>query len=191
MPHETRQHATPNFYEILGLSICPGDVESISFQMIKTAYRRSLLIYHPDKASVTHRVTDVSASQSNSAYSIDQITEAYSFLSTPKKRAQYDIELRLQSSAQQGERKQTFKSGIEIMDLDDMAYDEAQNVWYRACRCGDERGFLIQEVDLEEVADEGELGVGCRGCSLWLKVLFGVADEDTISTSQELGKEVG
>jgi len=153
MPHETRQDATANFYEILGLSICPGDLEKISSQMIKTAYRRSLLIYHPDKASIIHQVADVSASQSSSAFSIDQVTEAYNVLSTPKKRAQYDVELRLQSSAQQqGERKQTFKTGIEIMDLDDLAYDEVQKFWYKTCRCGDERGFLIQEADLEEVA---------------------------------------
>lgn len=114
-------------------------------------------------------------------------------LSVPKKRAQYDIELKLQSSAEdQGQGKQTFKTGIEIADLDDLGYDEAENVWYKGCRCGDERGFLIREADLEEVADEGELGVGCRGCSLWLKVLFGVADDHgAVGTAQELGKEGG
>lgn len=193
MPHETTKTFTPTFYEVLGLSTHIGDVEKISSQMIKSAYRRSLLIHHPDKASAIQPGAEKSASRGNIAFSIDQITEAYNVLSISKQRAQYDLELRLHSSAhQEGERKQTFKTGIEVVDLDDLAYDEAENVWYRNCRCGDDRGFLIREVDLEEVADEGELGVGCRGCSLWLKVLFGVADEDdVINSSQELGKDGG
>jgi len=37
---------------------------------------------------------------------------------------------------------------------------------------------LIRETDLEEAADDGELNVGCNGCSLWLKVLFGIIEED-------------
>lgn len=71
-----------------------------------------------------------------------------------------------------------FRTGIETVDLDDLEVDEAQGIWYRSCRCGDERGFLIKEADLEEAAEDGEVSVGCRGCSLWLKVLFGVVEDD-------------
>jgi len=74
--------------------------------------------------------------------------------------------------------KQVFRTGIETVDLDDLKVDEAQGIWYRSCRCGDERGFLIKEADLEEAAEDGEISVGCKGCSLWLKVLFGVMEDD-------------
>ena len=62
--------------------------------------------------------------------------------------------------------------------MEDLEYEEAQGtpVWYRICRCGDDRGFLIREQDLEEAEDDGEICVGCRGCSLWLKVLFAVVE---------------
>jgi len=93
----------------------------------------------------------------------------------------YDTELKLpQNSAINGENeRQSFQTGIEIVDLDDLHLDEEKGIWYRGCRCGDDRGFLIREEDLEEAADEGEVSVGCRGCSLWLKVLFGVVEEGT------------
>jgi hypothetical protein len=35
-----------------------------------------------------------------------------------------------------------------------------------------------EESDLEEATEDGEISVGCRGCSLWLKVLFGVMEEE-------------
>jgi hypothetical protein len=58
-----------------------------------------------------------------------------------------------------------------------MNYDEMGETWFKSCRCGDERGFQVREADLEEASDIGELHIGCRGCSLWLKVLFGVVEE--------------
>lgn len=198
MPHETMQNegykVAPTFYEILGLTMSPSELAGISSQIIKSAYRRSLLLHHPDKAPATNRnATEDRSSQTRETYSIDQITEAYNVLLMPKKRAEYDLGLKLQGSAgRQGQQKQTLRTGIETTDLDDLGFDELENVWYMSCRCGDERGFLIKEEDLEEVADEGELGVGCRGCSLWLKVLFGVADEDgAVSGAEGHGKECG
>lgn len=74
--------------------------------------------------------------------------------------------------------REVFRTGIETVDLDDLEVDEARGEWYRSCRCGDDQGFLVAESDLEEAVEEGELSVGCRGCSLWLKVLFGVMEED-------------
>lgn len=186
MPHETDKDeaykAAPTLYEILGLPVPSTELEGISNQIIKSAYRRSLLLHHPDKAPAAHRgPPERCPSQIRETYSIDQITEAYNVLSIPKKRAQYDLELKLRgSTGRQDQQKQPFKTGIETKDLDDLEYKELENAWYMNCRCGDERGFLIKEEDLEEVADEGELGVGCRGCSLWLKVLFSIADEDGI-----------
>jgi diphthamide biosynthesis protein 4 len=36
----------------------------------------------------------------------------------------------------------------------------------------------VREEDLEDAGEEGEVVVGCRGCSLWLRVLFGVVEEE-------------
>jgi len=102
-------------------------------------------------------------------------------LSTPKLRAEYDRELRLRgvgfASSPGSGKVERFKTGVEVVDLDDLAFDDREDVWYRGCRCGDERGFLLREGDLEGAVQEGEITVGCRGCSLWVKVLFGVIEE--------------
>src|SRR5690606_30539647 len=71
----------------------------------------------------------------------------------------------------------SFQTGIENVDLDDLPFDEAQNCWYRDCRWGNDRGFTFAEADLEEAGGAGELLVGCRDCSLWMKVHFAIVDE--------------
>lgn len=55
------------------------------------------------------------------------------------------------------------------------AEGEGQMEWTRACRCGDEDGFRILEEELEDAEQrgEGEVLVGCGGCSLWVRVGFG------------------
>jgi diphthamide biosynthesis protein 4 len=52
--------------------------------------------------------------------------------------------------------------------------------WTRACRCGMEKGYTILEEELEDAEQrgEGEVLVGCEGCSLWVRVGFGVEDLD-------------
>ncbi|KAL3423751.1 CSL zinc finger [Phlyctema vagabunda] len=167
------------FYEILGIPKALQDDSGISAQTIRSAYRRALLQNHPDKSG-RHEQPKLSAA--NPLFSIDQISEAFSTLSNPKSRAQYDKELKLRATAshnREGENKDIFRTGVEVVDLDDLNTDEADGTWYRSCRCGDDQGFLIREEDLEEAADEGEISVGCRGCSLWMRVLFGVMEEDT------------
>ncbi|TVY83446.1 Secondary metabolism regulator laeA [Lachnellula suecica] len=147
---------------------------NIPAQTLRSAYRRALLQNHPDKSQLSSQPT-------LSLFSIDQISEAFSILSDAGSRAKYDKELKLQNNganAAEGKGRQEFRTGVETVDLDDLEFDEAQEEWYRSCRCGDGRGFLIREADLEEAADDGELSVGCKGCSLWLKVLFGVIEED-------------
>lgn len=88
--------------------------------------------------------------------------------------------------------KQAFRTGVETVDLDDFEFDESRIVWYRSCRCGDERGFTIEETDLEEAAEDGELNVGCKGCSLWLKVLYGVVVEviEPVDTAEDTGGDL-
>ena len=77
-------------------------------------------------------------------------------------------------STEQGD--DMFRSGLEVVDLDDLSHDERGEVWFKSCRCGEGRGFQFSEADLEEASEIGELHVGCRGCSLWLKVLFGFVE---------------
>ncbi|KAJ5748727.1 uncharacterized protein N7511_010423 [Penicillium nucicola] len=182
-----------DFYEILSLPFTASSAGVIlSKQQIKLAYHKALLKHHPDKAGAVAKDAGLSdsntvssASMSNplfrstesprQPYTVDQITAAYKTLSDPLLRAEYDRSLRLDRvKAEKG--GQVFHTGLEIVDLEDLACDESEDgdCWYRGCRCGDERGFLVTEDDLEREAEHGEIVIGCRGCSLWLKILFAV-----------------
>jgi hypothetical protein len=199
-----------DYYEILNL---PFPSTSLSKQRLKLAYHKALLKHHPDKASsaiardpvtgppttattlpfFNTTTTTTSSPQAHKPVTIDQITTAYKTLSDPSLRAEYDRSLRLDRT-RTAEREKTgtvFHTGLEVVDLEDLACDEGSSadgevqeaVWYRGCRCGDERGFCVSEGDLEREAEHGEVVVGCRGCSLYMKVLFAVEEED--------GEEVG
>ncbi|PSS03606.1 hypothetical protein BD289DRAFT_478440 [Coniella lustricola] len=224
----------PTHYEVLSLPANLSDLASPE-QAIRQAYRRTLLRHHPDKANKAAKAAassgfNNSASSTNTAtpftttatttttasslhprtiYTVDQITAAYTTLSTPILRSEYDNHLRLTAAAsktQHNQARSTFQTGIETVDLDDLesfttssaaistpsasaatalisAGDRADDDvevewWFRPCRCGNERGFLFSEADLEETGDLGELIVGCQDCSLWLRVCFAVLEED-------------
>lgn len=172
------------YYEILGLPEALIQEPHLSAQTLRNAYRRALLQNHPDKVTKHTSITLIKT------YSIDQISEAFSTLSNPASRRVYDKELKLRQTSTNAnglKGAQPFRTGIETIDLDDLDTDETQGIWFRFCRCGDEQGFLIREADLEEAADDGEISVGCRGCSLWLKVLFGVLEDTQAQTGD--GKE--
>ncbi|KUJ22485.1 Diphthamide biosynthesis protein 4 [Mollisia scopiformis] len=165
----------PSYYEILDLPEAFRDEANLPAQTLRNAYRRALLQNHPDKSA------NGPLTSTQTRYSIDQITEAFSTLSIPKSRAKYDTDLKLQNAAINSEKsKQILYTGIETVDLDDLEVDEARGIWFKSCRCGEDQGFLIKEADLDEAASEGEISVGCRGCSLWLKVLFGVIEDDIL-----------
>jgi len=160
-------------YEILGLPASLRNDLTIPSQSLRNAYRRALLLHHPDKSEPLKHAC---------IYSIDQISAAFSVLGNAKSKAQYDKELKLQKwNGIKGEEE--FRTGVEVVDLDDLKEDEVNSVWYRGCRCGDERGFEVREQDLEDAAEMGEVSVGCNGCSLWMRVLFGVVEE-----SKEVGR---
>ncbi|KAI9818063.1 MAG: Diphthamide biosynthesis protein 4 [Pycnora praestabilis] len=178
--------ALQNHYEVLELP-WPNTGQLTSAQEIKLAYRRTLLRSHPDKFKAAQmpigRVTAQASSGVTSKYSVDDITEAYRILSNARARADYDRLLHLQPPLNDHPLHLTdkysteiFRSGLETIDLDDLTFDEKLGIWFRGCRCGDERGFLVRDEELEREAGVGELGVGCRGCSLWLKVEFEAAE---------------
>lgn len=201
----------PTHYEILSLAPSLLTTTPSHNQLLKRAYRRALLNHHPDKTSTTNPNTTTTSTRSappapKTSYTIDQITLAYTTLSAPSLRAAYDRSLVLtntnpffsssssltnphnnpspSSSSQQDDRGNQ-KTGLETVDLDDLDYDESGE-WFRACRCGNARGFRVGEEDLDEALGEappgsgsggmGEVVVGCVDCSLWLRVLFAVAE---------------
>lgn len=159
-----------NHYETLGLPQRQFDI-NLTGQDIKQAYRRALLQHHPDKAT-----------EAEAAETVDAITLAYKTLSEPGSRTEYDRQLRLSLARNKGEDKVSY-TGLDIVDLDDLEFDDEKSVWWRSCRCGQERGFIVTEDELEKEARFGELVTGCRGCSLWLKVLFGVEEDEGDNTN--------
>ena len=176
---------THDHYTVLSLPFTTSS--TISKQQLKLAYHRTLLRHHPDKTSsakdqtVSTKQTPEHNGDDQPTYSIDEITLAYKTLSDPSLRAEYDRSLRL-DRLKIVEREKTgavFHTGLEVVDLEDLAFEEKDNdecFWYGACRCGDEQGFTVTEEDLEREAEHGEILIGCRGCSLWMKILFAVED---------------
>lgn len=167
-------------YTILNL---PFTESPIPKQELKLAYHRALLRHHPDKTATATATPDKPRSDENenAKYTVDAITTAYKTLSIPSLRSEYNRSLRLDRLKHPDRSKtdsdEVFHTGLETVDLEDLteqttADDEMS--WSRACRCGDEGGFLVTEADLDREADHGELVVGCRGCSLYMRVLFAV-----------------
>ena len=153
-------------YDVLDLLPVLTTDETLNEKTIKHAYRRALLSQHPDKSSPEH--------SSVSKYSVDQIILAYKTLLDPASRHEYDrtrfMDSRLTSTARLRMR------GVESVDLDDLIYDETQSLWYRSCRCGLSRSYVISEKELESNVERGEVVTGCPGCSIWLRVTFAVDD---------------
>ena len=155
-----------NHYDVLSLD----SRQALSLEVIKRAYHRALLFSHPDKSNVDTPLRP--------KYTIDQITYAYHVLKDPSERSSFDRSIRLNNQNSTLTKKATESDPTgEVVDLDELEYDDKQNLWYRACRCGQERGFMVTESDLEKRTADGEALVGCQGCSLWIKVLFAAQDE--------------
>ena len=158
----------PNHYQLLGL-VARQYTPLLSSQEVRTAYRHALLEHHPDKQSKRLQKT-----AQKSSISVDDIALAYKVLSEPPLRAEYDRWLASKDSS--GDSGRTHRTGLETVDLDDLSFDSESSLWSRNCRCGDEKGFIVSESQLEKNSEDGELIVGCKGCSLWLRVLFGVEE---------------
>ncbi|RMZ09716.1 hypothetical protein D0864_01435 [Hortaea werneckii] len=145
-----------NHYERLGLASRPRD-STLSAEAIKHAYRQALLSHHPDKLQERQK------------------KDANRPLINPELRAEYDFAL-LHEVSNGREQGRVHQTGLETVDLDSLDLQDESEIWTRSCRCGDPKGFVVSESELEKHIDEGELTVGCRGCSLWLRVLFSVED---------------
>lgn len=175
--------STPTHYEVLDispslLSYSHGDTNNLEPQLLRRAYHRALLRHHPDKAVSEEAKESGHASQKprgTALYTVDQITTAYTTLNDPRLRREYEAALRQSATADAPEQEEAFRTGVEVVDLDDLAFDENSEKWYMGCRCGNERGFEFGEDVLDE--REREMFVGCQDCSLWIKVQYEVATD--------------
>ncbi|KAM3414704.1 hypothetical protein BST61_g9862 [Cercospora zeina] len=160
---------TLDHYQLLGLSE-KRNGSSISTEELRQAYKRALLSYHPDK----HTPGTLHSSE-RTTVTVDEIAQAYKVLGDPALRAQYDQEL---AKAGLGDAPgiSTRHTGMEVVDLEELDADDDGAVWRRPCRCGSEPAFIVTEAELEKNVEFGELITGCKGCSLWLKVMFTVED---------------
>ena len=163
-------------YKVLGLPY-PTSAIHVTTQDIKKAYRRALLQHHPDKLDNLNssRKPHSHSATGTAKYTIDDISLAYKILSDPRARIEYDRKLRLQQQTPLQQSADIAQTGLETVDLDDLRYDEVQNVWYLGCRCGEDRGFTVTEEELDREQEHGEVVTGCCGCSLWRRVLFQIA----------------
>lgn len=156
-----------DFYRILDLKPTPG--HTIPTTELKRAYKQALLFYHPDKQAPSYKQPK---DEKTLVPTVDEITEAYKTLADPKLKNEYDLQLQNEGVQQENTRH----TGMETIDLEDLDLDESSGIWRRPCRCGSQPAFVVTETELEKNEEFGELITGCKGCSLWLKVLFGVAD---------------
>jgi diphthamide biosynthesis protein 4 len=67
--------------------------------------------------------------------------------------------------------KKDLAIGAEV-DLDDMEYNEDKKLFSLVCRCSGD--YIITEDELETGIDV----VGCNNCSLRIRVLYDVIEED-------------
>lgn len=161
--------STVDFYQVLGLDEKRNGRE-INAAELKQAYKRALLVHHPDK-----QPSSLATSGATKA-TIDVITQAFKTLADPELRAEYDRDqrLRVEDGDELSAKRNTRHTGMETVDLEDLDFVEPSEMWTRPCRCGSEPAFVVTEAELEKNVEYGELIVGCKGCSLWLKVLFSV-----------------
>lgn len=163
----------PTHYQVLGIIPSIVDSHHDPSAVLKRAYHRALLQNHPDKKAAAGSQPPTTA-----IYTVDQITTAFTILSSPKDRSAYDNTRRLSRPGGERDGPQTsFQTGVENVDLDDLSYDETTGSWYRSCRCGSDTAYSFRGEDLDGCGEDGELMVPCQDCSLWLRVSFAVVDE--------------
>ena len=165
-----------NYYDVLQLP--QNNADKLRSEDVKAAYHRALLRSHPDKLQPSPGLTGTHDDNSDiGRYSIDEIVSAYQTLVDRDKRASYDRSLKLgPTNARVAEANKSAHAGVESFDLEELQYDERLGGWHKQCRCGNEDGYVVTEEDLEKEIAYGEIYVGCKGCSLFIRVLFDSVD---------------
>ncbi|KAJ8252087.1 hypothetical protein COCON_G00213990 [Conger conger] len=146
MTHENILHR--DWYAILDAS--PSDC----VQELKQKYQRLVLLYHPDKQGPGAAAGEVEQRLQR----FIEVDQAWKILSNPETKTAYDLQRRAQ------ELKQNWPVDAHI-SLDDMDWDDGEQVYRYGCRCGGE--FIIGK---EETEEEEESVVCCDTCSLSIEV---------------------
>ncbi|KAF2684946.1 hypothetical protein K458DRAFT_301471 [Lentithecium fluviatile CBS 122367] len=174
---------------------------SVETDKVRKAYRKALLGAHPDKSNASLGTARQNPAELGK-YTVDDVKEAFAVLGDEGKREEYERwwtrdGAGREGGAGEGGLMEDFVLGLEVLDLGDFETTEIITCieeegpassaehrdgggegmeWTRACRCGAERGFRIREEELVEAEGRGEseVLVGCEGCSLWVRVEFGV-----------------
>lgn len=126
----TRAASSPTHYEVLSLPNPERCASPVPREKLKAAYHRALLRHHPDKRDLA-----------KSTFTIDEIGLAYNVLLDPTTRSAYDRTL-LNLPSELHHDPSTGQPRSEILDLDELAYDDSNKIWYRGCRCGLDRGYV-------------------------------------------------
>ena len=170
----TSEIAELSLFQILSLPEPAALSPVLPRSEIQKAYKRALLLHHPDKFSQSRASTSRTALEPT----VDQIKSAYLTLSSPSEQRAYVKRLLLSGKSQPTGPEQDLPKpeGLETVDLDDMNFDELTGYYFRPCRCGREKSYCISEAQLEERVEDGEVRIGCEGCSLHVVVEFGVVD---------------
>lgn len=169
-----------SYYTILGL---PEPLQSNEAQLnsdiLKAAYRRTLLLNHPDKNPQQKATGTGNFVESIPRYTLDEITQAYENLANPQTRSVYNQALLLERNKGRFVRNNRVnlvaRSNSETLDLEDLEYSESSQTWSKHCRCGGI--YVLSEPQLEEFAADGEVLVTCKNCSLCLRVVFSAVND--------------
>lgn len=178
---------TLNLYEILGISRdSPAAYAAVAPAEIKQGYHAALLAHHPDKqqqrSSSAEPLTFAADGDDDSDITIPAIKTAYLILANDTRRRDYDAKLKL-GGASTSSGLAVPKAASDQVDLDDMECQVEVGpdgvsetcTWTRSCRCGEEEGYIVNELDLEaNGAAASSITVQCVGCSLWIEVLYEV-----------------
>ena len=178
MPTRTYQ---PSHYDTLSLPNPYSTTLAPTPSEIKLAYKRALLLHHPDKTSSPQKDSISNSHPSTNKPTIDDITSAYRTLISPSARAEYDKAILLSNDHDAKTRISGCPDrhlGLETVDLDDFSFSAKEGTYHLSCRCGKAKAYIVREEDLENCTDDGEISVVCEGCSLWIKVEFRVVDDD-------------
>lgn len=150
-----------NLYQVLGIYRSdPKSYKSVQPFEIKQGYHAALLENHPDKMR-------------EATISIPVIKSAYSVLSDPLKRGEYDRKL---ATGFGGLSVPRATGVVDLADLKCSEEDPDNFTWTRECRCGDDGGYILRESDLEANGTATSIVVQCIGCSLWIEVQYDIEE---------------
>ncbi|GHJ88783.1 hypothetical protein NliqN6_5185 [Naganishia liquefaciens] len=147
----------------------PWDVLQIprhaSREEIKRAYRRLLLIYHPDKQSTLEKGDE----------RLIRLTEAYRVLMDPEARESYERGGNAHADGKQSPAERRARNPTRTISLDAFTYhpsgSSSESYYTHPCRCSGM--FTITERELEDGVDI----VGCEGCGEWVGVGYEVVED--------------